>query len=967
VNSHRTNKGVALITVILILTLVSAMMVGLAWLVMSDQKLAGNNNDRQLAFYGAEAGMESLTASLENAFDANYAQTATSINAIMTTPGPPTNIPNIQYLAPGSTTNGSGYLITFTPSASNAAIPASSFSTLTTGIYAGLVALATPYTLTVTAHSTYGSEVKLQRRVQTVAIPVFQFGIFSQTDLSFFAGPDFNFGGRVHTNGNLWLAEGDGSTMTLAQKVDAAGEIITANLENGWPTTSGYNGVVNITTGSTFQNLMVQSPPDSVTGTANYVNNISPYDTNFAGMASSIYNGNIAVGQTGATVLNIAIATPAIGGQPIDLIRRPVPNEDTTNFAKLSERYYSQVSLRILLSDYAAGGGCAGSDISSTAGTKLPLLSGNAAQSPVDLATLAWDQSVVPAANSNTTLPYHDPPAWQTAAQIGKTIFPLPTSGAQAAGYTLSDGYWVQKWYPTITGCIKIDYQTAAGGAFTDVTTAILNQGYTGRDINPQSGAGGKIPPLQPIVIPAAQVAASGPTVNGTIATITCVDPSPGAVIRLARVRDNPTWAPPPAGGCAPPPIALASQHGDDYWPNVLYDTREALLRDSQGVLTTAQLPVAGAMYYVELDVAKLAAWFVANTAVVNKTTGYSVYFSDRRGNQPDPTPPASVGGANVLTGGFGYSEFVNGGSGAGCPDGTLNQGEDVEGDFDSTGTDANPILRTYGDNVPPASLKLWPIANVGTQLGTVATLLPGILQNNPNCNATGNTWPFAIATDPQDLRENPPLFFRRALKLVNGSTIAMGTCNGVPCGLTIVSENPVYVQGDYNNPGLNTAFTGASVGASVIADAITLLSDNWNDVNSFAFPYQTGKRLAADTTFRLAISGGKGIPFKQPTVGAPPNDFGTDGGTHNFLRYLEDWGNGAPAGTLWYEGSIVSMYYNHQAVGTYKCCSTVYNPPVRAYVFDTNFLTPNLLPPLTPMLRAINTIGFTQILLPTQ
>jgi hypothetical protein len=60
-------------------------------------------------------------------------------------------------------------------------------------------------------------------------------------------------------------------------------------------------------------------------------------------------------------------------------------------------------------------------------------------------------------------------------------------------------------------------------------------------------------------------------------------------------------------------------------------------------------------------------------------------------------------------------------------------------------------------------------------------------------------------------------------------------------------------------------------------------------------------------------------------------------------------------------------MYYSHQGVGTYKCCNTVYSPPVRAYQFDTNFLTPNLLPPLTPMLRAINTIGFTQILLPTQ
>lgn len=247
--------------------------------------------------------------------------------------------------------------------------------------------------------------------------------------------------------------------------------------------------------------------------------------------------------------------------------------------------------------------------------------------------------------------------------------------------------------------------------------------------------------------------------------------------------------------------------------------------------------------------------------------------------------------------------------------------------------------------------------------------MLNSILLNNPSCNGTGNLWPYAIAANPQDLRENPPLFFRRALKLVNGSTITMGTCNSVPCGLTIVSENPVYVQGDYNNPGLNTAFTGTSVGASVIADAVTLLSNKWNDVNSFAFPYlnNTDRRVASDTTFWLAIAGGKGIPFKQPTVGAPPQDFGTDGGTHNFLRYLEDWGGGAPTGTLWYEGSIVSMYYNHQGVGTYKCCNTVYSPPVRTYKFDTNFLTPNLLPPLTPMLRAINTIGFTQILLPTQ
>ena len=51
-----------------------------------------------------------------------------------------------------------------------------------------------------------GSEIDAQ--IQTLGIPLFQFGIFSDTDLSFFPGPDFKFGGRVHTNGDLYLASG---------------------------------------------------------------------------------------------------------------------------------------------------------------------------------------------------------------------------------------------------------------------------------------------------------------------------------------------------------------------------------------------------------------------------------------------------------------------------------------------------------------------------------------------------------------------------------------------------------------------------------------------------------------------------------------------------------------------------------------------------------------------------------------
>ena len=408
----------------------------------------------------------------------------------------------------------------------------------------------------------------------------------------------------------------------------------------------------------------------------------------------------------------------------------------------------------------------------------------------------------------------------------------------------------------------------------------------------------------------------------------------------------------------------LPSQHGSDYWPMALFDTREGNLRDT--ALAGNAVTLAGTMYYVELDVANLAKWFAGtigtNGTNASNTTGYSVYFSDRRGEQKDRSPPASVGATTMLTGGFGYDDFVNPLSASGCPNNTLDQGEDLESDYiGGVSQNSGTTPRTYGGT--PTLDNSWTTSSAVAPLSGLALTAAGVLADNPNCSGTASTTPWGVADDVQDLRENPATVFRRALKLVNGSTISTGvTCNSVPCGLTVTAENPIYVQGDYNNPGLNTNFSGTGVAASVIGDAVTFLSNNWNDVNSFLFPYSPGNRNATDTTYRMAIVGGKGIPFKMPTVGGVGMDFGTDGGTHNFLRYIENWG-----GTLWYEGSIVSMYYNHQAVGSYKCCTTVYSPPTRAYQFDSNFLTPSQLPPLTPMLRALNTLTFTQDMLPTQ
>jgi len=62
--------------------------------------------------------------------------------------------------------------------------------------------------------------------------------------------------------------------------------------------------------------------------------------------------------------------------------------------------------------------------------------------------------------------------------------------------------------------------------------------------------------------------------------------------------------------------------------------------------------------------------------------------------------------------------------------------------------------------------------------------------------------------------------------------------------------------------------------------------------VNFFISLYDMFKRLATISYYRVAAMGGKGVSFPQPTAFTSSQDFGTDGGLHNFLRYIEDWSN---------------------------------------------------------------------------
>jgi hypothetical protein len=84
---------------------------------------------------------------------------------------------------------------------------------------------------------------------------------------------------------------------------------------------------------------------------------------------------------------------------------------------------------------------------------------------------------------------------------------------------------------------------------------------------------------------------------------------------------------------------------------------------------------------------------------------------------------------------------------------------------------------------------------------------------------------------------------------------------------------------------------------------------------------------------------------------------FGIDGGVHNFLRFLEDW----TGQDLYYKGSMVSLFWNTYATGTFKCCNLVYHPPIRDYVFDPLFAQPQNLPPGTPLFRNVDNLTYRQ------
>ncbi|MGA8622320.1 MAG: PilX N-terminal domain-containing pilus assembly protein [Candidatus Sulfotelmatobacter sp.] len=1004
-NSTRDSRGFTLIAALLMTLLLSALAVGLLYLVNNEQRMGNNDLEGNLAYYGAEAGIENLTAQLSTLYQTSQTPDSTSINALTNAANYPTavtgsNITNMNYVEtitwPATQTNG-----TPCPNAPN---PCGAWDIVGSGSDQGMVASLIPFTLQVTATraasagevtnnvgiSPTGASVNLTRTLEVAELPAFEFGIFCDGDCDYFAGPNFNFGGRVHANGNLFLASG-GSNLTFTDKVAAVGQVILDQLENGWPTSNQYGGKIWIpnasngcpaaptpgpgTTPATCTQLSTGSwtggfPP---TGTAN--------TTTWRGISTTTFNGFVVNGLTGATKLQLPFVQSSKVGA-IDIIRRPTATDSTL---LSNSRLYNKAAIRILLADTEADlyPGSTRSD-SSTQDIQLGTPNSNPYTSVSTVAT----GNGVSAGNMYYAVAQANVGNWSTLAPAPCSSSPAtwPLFGQVTVAGKQCQGAW-----------LRVEYYNTTSASWVGVTTQWLGyglgRGYNAPPTHPYSTSTASVPYCQNYpTYPAGQ----------------CQNGISPAILILQQLQS----------GKSPSAATGAATTANNWIPINFYDSREGEPRDVRPSTDTGvNCSPNGIMNAVELDVGNLWLWLQGSgpystgsgksVSITDQNgtneNGYILYFSDHRGMIPDAYPFPGITFYNGFTGMSGLNDTVNSTSTVGVPNNTL---EPITYYATATPTPYSPEdTAVKGTGVLGTNVDNWGEKYLGAGFGisTANMALPYYIAGSVTANAIQC---YSSSAGPSTAEWNMVTGPRHVLRLVDGGMDSSGnsfvpptggslTTNGN--GFTIASEEPVYVWGNYNTgpadpfwPSENTTTTPHSA-AAIIADAVTLLSNppsnatlptakvGWYDQESFLYPQQavaipsTGPpytnpgRQGNTSYYRMAIAAGKSIPFPEPSWASTLGwkDFGTDGGMHNFLRYLEDRSDNGNGATVNYAGSMISMYYSQYATGIFKCCNSTYNAPVRNYFFDTQFLNPANLPPGTPMFQDVVSLSYHQSFTP--
>ena len=162
---------------------------------------------------------------------------------------------------------------------------------------------------------------------------------------------------------------------------------------------------------------------------------------------------------------------------------------------------------------------------------------------------------------------------------------------------------------------------------------------------------------------------------------------------------------------------------------------------------------------------------------------------------------------------------------------------------------------------------------------------------------------------------------FNTAIRLTDGANLSSP--------LTVATDLPAYVQGNYNQGDANHPVQPASI----MSDATTVLSNQWSN----SYNGTTDKNLS-DRPVNQALT----INADIMTGNSATTSNGYGGGFENFIRFLENWSGQ----DFNFGGSLVCMWTAAQATAVWQNTGIYYNPPNRKYtfgVFGTNW------PPGTP------------------
>jgi hypothetical protein len=951
--------------------------------VTHEARIAGSDLQRTQTFYAADAGLEKMT----NDFSKLFARTANPTSA---------QLSNIASSYPTELTN-EGF--SFNQSLSVDATANSGTVTIASGPFSGLYASVTPYLLTSTAiHTNTGTQVSLQRKMNNYLVPIFQFGMFSNEDIELYPLPAMAINGRVHANGNIYASAS--TSLTFQAKVTTANEFITDVWRNGTPlwydnvfmTVGGIN--VPITMGS-----MVNGPnipgttagqrgyfPGSPNGTIRSTWDTTSVKSAVSGVANQ-FGGQLITRSTGGASLRLPMELE--GAPSRELIKRKMPNDTQT----LSDsRFHSKAEIRILIDDESpsttdAAGIQAGQGVKLSLFDPLPLPNGAPSSGG---GRALWQ------INDNGTYVDTADAAAKTCIQSGCILQENGGSTKQAdtvrgvKGVSVnSPGGIKTPGGAGITGRVLIQIVDANGNT-NDVTQQILSMGMTEGEPNAIVTFQR---PLWAAFTQGSRDASNqtNPALNGDPAYQNCLTeimktrlgadgeikvtgglPAQNTTYGyLTNIADDTPTGQQSIRSDAPPSNALAAllaDWGTSNWsskgdwnaivPINVYNVQEGSI--SAGMTSNAVYE-RGITNVVEINMRNLARWMDgvydtnllagsnAVSANIAKPDGYIVYVSDRRGDRVKSM--VDLSGATInSSNGMVDNEDVYG------PNGVLDPGEDIQG--------KGVLVKDTTELPDPAVLS-----------GTSGADFPSRVKRAISVAA----W------------ANPNNYFRRTVRLFNGENLQISGASGklsANMGITISSENMVYIWGNYNATGINSAppngtaalnvpsatyhYVGNQVPASIIADAFSPMSKTWFDSSSAMFPDLISSRLAdlnlpnvgAETSVRTAIIAGNNL---SALAGTPDQGNGFEsrlnGGMINFPRFVEDW---YTVNRRWnYTGSFIPLYHATQMIGPwwYVPNYEIYQPPIRDWSFDDTFKDPTRLPPGTPLFQYVQPTGFKQII----